>query len=132
MSGEASAVRSIFAVAAGFFAAAILSLCGDVALRAAAPRAFDAAGQGNASWVLLLMLAYSALFTFAGAYLAARIAIRKPVVHALAAGGVVLLVSVASTVVAWSTAPAWFHITALVLIMPAAFLAGTLRERQPH
>lgn len=36
----------------------------------------------------------------------------------------------AVTIVRWDHAPAWYHVLALALVMPYAWLGGRLRERQ--
>jgi peptidoglycan/LPS O-acetylase OafA/YrhL len=118
------------AVAAGFFTTAVLSLGGDLAFRAMSPAAFAANGQARDIGVLIFVLAYTAAFGIAGGYVAARFADRRPVAHALALGIVALIISTVITIFAWSTRPAWYHIMALLLVLPAALLGGKLRELQ--
>jgi hypothetical protein len=52
----------------------------------------------------------------------------RPMRHALILGALGLAFDDARTIATWETAPAWFHLLALVL--PAAWLDGTIRERQ--
>lgn len=128
--GEPAPVRSIFAVAAGFFTTAILSLGGDIVFRNVAPTAFDTNGRPTSAGGLMVMLAYTALFGFVGGYVTARIAIRRPMAHALAVGCLALVFGIATAIIAWSTAPAWYHLTTLVLTVPVAVAGGKLREWQ--
>jgi hypothetical protein len=130
VTSEASPVRSILAVGAGFFATAILSLGGDLAFRALAPDAFDSVGRARSAGSLIIVLAYVALSGFIGAYLTARLAVQRPVAHAVALGLIALAINAVVTFFAWDTAPAWYHAATLLLIVPVAFLAGTLRELQ--
>jgi hypothetical protein len=123
-----SVIRSIFAIAAGFFATAVLSLGGDLTLRAAMPQAFDVHGQAGSPNVLLLILLYVGIFGAAGGYITAHFAPRRPVAHALILGTVSLVISAIVTISAWGAAPAWYHLAALLLIVPVAFAGGKLRE----
>ena len=50
--------------------------------------------------------------------------------HARALGVLGLLFNLAGTVARWDHAPAWYHVLALALVMPYAWLGGRLRERQ--
>ena len=50
--------------------------------------------------------------------------------HALVLGVLGLLFNVAGTIAMWNMAPAWYHLTALVLVMPSAWLGGWLHERE--
>jgi len=123
-------IRSILAVLAGFlfigFARFILS----VALLGIFPGAFDAEGRVLGTPALLLILAQVAVVVMAGAYLTARLAARRPLEHALVLGAFGLLFNVAGTLAQWERAPAWYHVTALALVLPVAWLGGRLRVRQ--
>jgi hypothetical protein len=130
VTGEASPVRSLLAVGAGFFATAILSLGGDVAFRSLAPDAFDSTGHARSAGSLVIVLAYVALAGFIGAYITARLAVRRPVAHSIVLGIVALAFGAVTTFLAWDTAPVWYHAATLLLIVPIAFLAGKLREMQ--
>lgn len=130
--GPAS-VRSAVAIAAGFFADAVLPLVGDAAFRALAPEAFDDRGFVRDGANLLVVLAYLAIFECVGGFITARLAIRSPLKHALALGILVLALSLALTVFTWGSAPAWYQIAALAIIVPMSLaggkLAGLVRPR---
>jgi hypothetical protein len=123
-------VRSIVAVVVGFFYIGLLSFGTDAVIRSRVPGAFAAAGRTDSVPLLLATLAYVALFAISGCYLAARLAPSRPMRHALILGVLGLAFNVMGTVVAWGTAPAWYHVVSLVLVMPYAYLGGRLRERQ--
>ena len=123
-------LRSIGAVVLGFVLIAVLSVSGDLVLRAIMPSAFDAEGAVGATPVLLLVQGYVAVFAIFGCYVAARLAPSRPMAHALALGVLGLLFNLAGTVARWDHAPAWYHVLALALVMPYAWLGGRLRERQ--
>lgn len=122
--------RSIGVIAFAFLLIGALSVGADLGLRAAMPDAFDPSGAVSSVPVLLLMQAYVGVFATFGCYLAARLAAGRPMAHALALGVLGLAFNVAGTVAMWDTAPVWYHVVALSLVMPYAWLGGRLRERE--
>ena len=122
--------RSILAVAAGFVLIAVLSFGTDAAVRAAWPGAFDAAGRTDDVRMLLFTIAYVGVFATAGCYLAAALAPDRPMRHALVLGALGLVFTALGTAATWSTAPAWYHVVSLLLVLPYAWLGGRLRERE--
>lgn len=123
-------MRSIAAVAAGFFVIAILSFGTDSIMRRSFADAYDATGRTESVGLLLLTLAYVAVYAIAGCYLAARLAPNKPMKHALILGVLGLIFTTAGTAVAWATAPAWYHVIALATVLPWAWIGGRLREKE--
>ena len=123
-------LRSVLAVVTGFLVIGVLAFGTDVLVRAALPGAFDAAGRTDSVPVLVFTILYVGLFATAGCWLAARLAPSHPMRHALILGALGLVFNVAGTVAAWDTAPAWFHVVSLLLVMPWAWLGGWIRERQ--
>jgi hypothetical protein len=119
-------LRSILAVAAGFILAAVLDLGGDFAARMIAPDSFDSFGNATDTGLLALTLVYSSLFGILGAFVTARLAPSRPVRHALILGVIVLLIALWATVQMWGTAPAWYHIVALISVLPESWLGGVL------
>ena len=118
------AVRSVVAVGAGFFAIEMLGWGGDASFHALDPQAFDAKTLD----ALLVMLAYGAVFDCVGGYIAGRLAIRQPLKHALALGVLVLALHAVFTAARWGSAPAWYEIWALLLIVPMCHLGGWIHE----
>jgi hypothetical protein len=121
-------LRSIAAVAIGFVFIGALAVGADMVLKSVLPGAFDASGRVDEVPVLLLMMGYVGLFAVTGCYLAARLAPGRPMLHALVLGALGLVFNVAGTVAMWHTAPAWFHVVSLLLVMPYAWAGGRLRE----
>jgi hypothetical protein len=80
--------------------------------------------------MLLFVMLYVAVFAIGGCWLAARLAPSHPMRHALILGALGLIFNIAGTIAMWDTAPAWFHILSLLLVMPYAWIGGRLRERQ--
>jgi hypothetical protein len=132
MSNEVPVVRSIVAVAAGFFAATVMSLGGDLAFRRMSPDAFDANGHARGDGTLFIMMSYEALFVLIAGYVTARLAIRRTYAHALVMAAVVLLARGSTVLLTWDTAPPWFHLGVLLLIVPLALLGVKLRELLAH
>jgi hypothetical protein len=122
--------RSFAAILVGFVFIGTLSFGADAVLRAALPGAFDAAGRAEGVAVLLLIQAYVGVAAIAGCWLTARLAPSAPMRHALILGGLGLAFNVAGSIVMWDTAPAWFHVVAIALVMPYAWAGGRLRELQ--
>ncbi len=121
-------LRSIAAVLFGFVLIGALSIGADVVLKQAMPTAFGAAGRVDSVPVLLLMMGYVGLFAVTGCYLTARLAPRRPMLHALVLGALGLAFNVAGSMALWDTAPTWYHVASLALVMPYAWLGGRLRE----
>jgi hypothetical protein len=120
-------LRSIGAVVVGFLYIAALSFGADALLRTLVPGAF-ATGRIDDPMLLLFAQLYVGVFAISGCYLTARLAPSKPMRHALVLGALGLVFNVAGTVAMWDTAPAWFHIMALALVIPFAWAGGRLRE----
>jgi hypothetical protein len=112
------AVRSFVAVGAGFFAIQMLGWGADAAFGG---RALD----GKA---LLLRLAYTAALEALGGYITARLAIRRPTLHAVVLGALMIAASLPLTVVTWATTPAWYAIWSLLLILPMTIFGSHIHE----
>lgn len=122
--------RSIGAVLAGFVAVVALSIGTDMALVAAGifppltqPAAFS-------TGLLLLATVYRSAYSVAGSYLAARLALDRPMGHAVALGVLGLAVSIVGAVVMREAGPAWYPLALIVLSLPCAWLGGLLHGRR--
>ena len=122
-------LRSLIAVTAGFFVTVTLSLGADALLRGAWPSAFDATGATMDAAALVVALVYTVAFATLGAYIAARAAVHHRRRHALILGGIALAITVFLAVTAWSTAPSWYHIGAIGLVLPAAWAGGRIADQ---
>lgn len=111
-------VRSFVAVGAGFFAIQMIGWGADAAFR---PAVLD----GRA---LLIMLAYTAALEAFGGYVTARIAIRRPVAHAVWLGAIVVAMSGLFTALTWRSAPAWYQIWKLLLVLPMTVLGAHIYQ----
>ena len=123
-------VRSIIAVVVGFLVIGVLATGADLALQRVIPGAVDAGGRMTSVPLLLLTQLYVFAFAVFGCWLTARLAPSRPLQHALVLGALGLVFNVVGTVARWDNAPAWYHVIALLLVRPAAWVGGRLRERQ--
>lgn len=123
-------LRSVAAVLGGFMLIGGLSFGADAVLRAVVPGAFGADGRVESVPVLFAIQGYVALFAITGCYLAARWAGRRPMLHALVLGLLGLVFNLAGAAALWETAPAWYHVLSIALVMPYAWIGGRLREQQ--
>jgi hypothetical protein len=125
-----SILRSIAAVFAGVLAVIILSVGTDVVLHATGiyPPWFQP--MAGALWVLALV--YRAVYGIAGGYIAARLAPRRPMKHALILGFVGLVLSIVGVAANWNKGPEygprWFAIALIATALPTAWLGGKLHR----
>lgn len=135
MAGPESAARrrgqSIWAVLAGFIAAALLAIITDEILHLAKVYPpwsvrFDSPAL-NA-----LALGYRIVFTVFGGWLTARLAPQDPLRHAFILGLVGLPFGIAGVVVGISRdlGPAWYPIALVISGLPAAWFGGVLEARR--
>jgi hypothetical protein len=122
-------LKSIWAVFAGFAVATALALGADYLVMAAAPQYADPQARVGNAGLLAAMLAYTALFGAAGAWVTAWLAPRRPMMHAVILGVIALLLALTATTVFWATAPAWYHVLSVLLVLPAAWAGGWLFAR---
>ena len=123
-------LRSIGAIALGFVVIGCLAFGTDAALRSTFPQSFGVGGRVDDLGLLLFAQLYVFVYATFGCWLTARLAPSRPLRHALILGALGLAFNVAGTIAMWDTAPAWYHVVALALVMPAAWLGGWIRERQ--
>ncbi|MBY0490685.1 MAG: hypothetical protein K2R93_12660 [Gemmatimonadaceae bacterium] len=119
--------RSLFAIATGFVLIAALTLGTDLALHVAVPSLYDANGGTQSAPVLLLMMAYVALYAIGGCYLCARLAPSHPRVHTTMLGVLGLIATTWAGMHQWDLRPSWFHVLSIVLVMVYATIGGQLR-----
>ena len=123
-------MRSVLAVIAGFAAIFVLSLATDQvfhSLNVYPPWGEPMRDTGDN----LLALSYRLVYDTFGCYLAARLAPRNPMRHALILGAIGFVLSSLGGVAAMTQdmGPAWFPILLAVSSLPTAWLGGWLAER---
>ncbi|MBF5046047.1 hypothetical protein FGE12_26775 [Aggregicoccus sp. 17bor-14] len=80
--------------------------------------------------LFVLAFAYRLPLNAAGAYVAARIAPRRPLKHALVLGGVGMVLATAGAIAMWDKGPAWYSLANILCALPCAWAGGRLREAQ--
>ena len=127
-----SVVRSIGAVFAGLLFIVVLSTITDVVMHATGvyPPWFHYMRDS----LFLLATAYRIVYSILGSYLTARLAPRRPMLHALILGVVGVLLSIAGALSTWNKGPEfgpkWYPITLIVMAIPLAWVGGKLRVKQ--
>ncbi|PYV13618.1 MAG: hypothetical protein DMG21_20695 [Acidobacteria bacterium] len=124
--------RSVVAVLAGFAVVVALSLGTDVAMHAIG--IFPRLGDAMSDALFLLATTYRTVYSVAGSYVTARLAPYRPMAHALAGGGVGIVLSVVGAVETRNRGPAlgphWYPLALIVTAMPCAWAGGRLRQWQ--
>ena len=123
-------VRSIVAIAAGFFLIPLLNFATLAILARVAPETFPAGAPVTSTAGLILTCAYVAIYGIGGCYLTARLAPSRPMLHALIVGVLGLAISIPVALQNWADAPAWFNVYNLLAVMPYAYIGGRIRERE--
>jgi len=78
--------------------------------------------------LLLLATTYRSIYSVIGCYVAARLAADRPLRHALALGGVGVVVSIIGGIVGRDLAPAWYPLGLAALALPLVWCGGKLVE----
>ncbi|HYL79137.1 MAG TPA: hypothetical protein VEU96_33410 [Bryobacteraceae bacterium] len=118
----APALRSVLAVLGGYATMAFVVILFTGIVKMLAPAWMAMEGKPAASY-LAVNLTYSFVAALLGGYVAAWIAARLPVQHALALGVLVLLGSIASAMQTGDRQPRWYQ-AALAILMPLAVVLG--------
>jgi hypothetical protein len=119
-------------VLAGLLVVVIPSVATDAVLHATG--VFPAVGEPMSDALFALATAYRIVYGVAGGYVAARVAPDRPMQHALALGGIGLLVSIVGAVATWGRGPAfgpvWYPLAIVAIAVPCAWAGGKLRDMQ--
>jgi hypothetical protein len=124
--------RSTAAILCGFIAVVVLSLGTDQVLHVL--NVYPPWGQPmNDPGLNFLALAYRCVYAVLGSTIAARLAPRHPMRHALVLGGIGFVLSIAGAVAASmaNLGPLWYPVALVLTALPCAWLGGALyRGRQ--
>jgi len=122
--------QSILALLAGFVVAIVLSLGTDLGLHAIGLT--PALGQPMSDGWLLVATIYRTIYGVIASYVVARLAPSRPMLHALIAGFIGLVVSAAGAIATWNSGlgPHWYPLALVVLAVPPAWIGGKIREMQ--
>jgi hypothetical protein len=124
--------RSVAAVAAGFFATALLSLATDVVMHATG--VFPRWGQAMSDGLFVLATIYRVVYTLIGGYVTATLAPRRPMSHVMVLGAIGTIAATVGLVATWNAGPAfgpkWYPVLLVVTALPCVLAGGMLRSRQ--
>ena len=123
-------LRSILAIVVGFLVIGGLVGVTDLGMHSMFASRFAPNGGMTDPTLLLVTEGYVFVYAAFGCWLCARIAGRRPMFHALVLGVLGFIFNIVGTSMTWQLYPAWYHIVALILVMPAAWLGGRIAERQ--
>lgn len=119
--------KSIWAVTAGFLVILVSSIAVDTILKIAGILPWDHLHVSTG--LILFVMLYRSVFSVAGCYLAAQLAPKNPMKHAIILGGVGLIISSIGAVVASDLGPVWYAWTLAALALPLAWVGGKLYDR---
>ncbi len=122
-------LRTILAIVVGFALWSLLWLGGRPLLANLFPGAVAADGSSSNTGYLLALIALSVLASLAAGFLARAIATATSNTPQLALGVILLLVGIAVEAGYWNLLPLWYHLTFLVLLLPATLVGARLRAR---
>lgn len=121
-------LRSIGAVVAGALVGIILSIGTDFVLHLVG--VFPPLGQPADDGPLMLATAYRTIYGIAGAYVTARLAPARPMLHAMVLGTLGLIASAAGAAATWNKSaaygPHWYPVALVVLAIPSAWVGARL------
>ncbi|MGE5326415.1 MAG: hypothetical protein ACM3NO_05205 [Deltaproteobacteria bacterium] len=124
--------RSILAVITGIVVAAVLSIGTDIVMHVLGylPPLGEPASDGS----LMVATVYRTIYGVLGAFVTARLAPHRPMMHVMVLGTLGLIVSVIGAAATWNKGPAfgphWYPVALIVLALPTAWVGGALREMQ--
>ena len=131
---KGNVLRSIGAILAGAFVAILLTLVTDELLHLA--RVFPPWGDSMVGYdrALLLATVYRTIYSVGASYITARLAPRRPMLHAMIGGFLGLAACIAGAVGTWNKGPAfgphWYPLALVVLALPSAWAGGKMRLSQ--
>ena len=121
--------RSVAAVALAFVSVFVLSLGTDQGLHVL--EVYPPWGQPMYDTGLcLLALSYRIAYGVLGGYIAARLAPRNPMRHALALGAIGVVLSGAGAIAMKDFGPLWYSTAIALSALPCAWLGGALYHRE--
>lgn len=131
--GEGRSVgRSVGAVIAGIVIGIVLSLVTDYVMQKLGY--LPPLGRPASSGALAVATVYRTAYGVISAYVCARLAPGRPVMHAMVLGFLGFVVSVIGLVATWQHAdiygPHWYPVLLVILALPTAWGGGKLREKQ--
>lgn len=124
--------RSMVAIIVGFVIVVIAPLGTDAIMHATG--VFPPWGQPMSDGLFVLATVYRTIFSIAGSYLTARLALNRPLQHVLVGCVIGIALSLVGTVATWNRGPEfgphWYPLALIAVALPTAWIGGKLREQQ--
>ena len=123
--------QSILAIGAGVLVVVVATTAVDILLHLTG--VLPAMGQPLSDGLAVLASSYRLVISIAGAWLTARLAPDRPLVHAVRLGYVGTVLGVIGVAATWNAGlgPRWYPISLAVLAIPQCWLGGRIYERWP-
>jgi hypothetical protein len=120
-----NALKSIWAILAGFLFVVVISVVTDALLEKTGLMKipFDY----NAGWFIALVIIYRTVYGIIGSYITATVAPSRPMRHAMIGGFIGLALSITGAIVMWDKPPHWYALSLIVLALPSAWVGGRLK-----
>jgi len=122
--------RTVLAVALGYVVMLVAQLGGDTALTAVAPELIPQPDVPPDPLYFVFRLVVGFFFIAAGGYIAALLAGRFEMVHALSVGALSIAASILEAIYFAGEQPLWYSIALMFLSIPSALVGGYFRARQ--
>jgi hypothetical protein len=120
-------LRSIIAIVVGVVVLLATALLTDAILLKLFPAIVDAHGRVTSAAVAFLLMSYALAYCVLAGYVAALVARRREVEHALVLGVVLVVLLIYPTIKSWDTTPVWYHVALFALTAPACVAGGRWR-----
>ena len=117
--------RSVFAVVAGIVTLTVASF----AIEGAVGLLVNAPVVNQQLWFRMLTMGYTLACVAAGGYVAAWLARRMEVRHAVVMGAVEAMFTIGAMIQLRESQPLWTWTAGIALIVPAAWLGGMIRAK---
>ncbi len=123
-------LRTGLSIVVGFAVWSVLWLVGNQVALVLFPSRFAEDGSTRDATVLMLVLGLSVVISLVAGYLTGLVARGREVAAAATLGVVLLAVGIAVQLQYWEAMPIWYHLSFLLLLVPAAWLGGRMRASQ--
>ena len=122
--------RTVMAVALGYVVMLVAQIGGDTALTAVAPELIPQPDVPTDPLYFIFRLTVGFFFIAAGGYIAALLAGRFEMAHALTVGALSITASILEAIYYAGEQPLWYSIALMFLSIPSALVGGYFRARQ--
>jgi hypothetical protein len=116
--------RSIGAVLAGLLSIFVVTTATDVVLHASG--IYPGWNARMSDGLFVLATAYRVVYGILGSYVTARLSPDRPMRHALALGGIGVVLSIAGAIALGDRGPAWYSLAVIAMSLPCAWTGARI------